>query len=83
MGLLDPPHTVGKIHLANGAEQSVLLKQAPVTVHTETQHGLCQIPLTPRSPVLIGMDFLRRFSRMLVISSTLGVHLVPDDPLTR
>ena len=78
MGLLIPPLTAGNSILANGAIQSTLLKQVQVTVNGETQSGVCQIPWTPNSPVLIGMDFLRRFNRMLIVSSKLGIHLVPE-----
>ena len=81
LGFLTPPLAVGNTHLANGATQQVLLKQSKVTVQTETQSGVCQIPLTPNSPVLIGMDFLRRFERLLIVSSRLGIHLVPEQAL--
>lgn len=59
----------------------MLLKQAQVSVQSETKDGICQIPLAQNSPILIGMDFLRRFNRMLIVSSTFGVQLVPEQPV--
>ncbi len=84
LGFLTPPLTVGKTPLANGSVQQVLLKQAHVTVQSETRDGLCHIPLSPQRPVLIGMDFLRRIERALVISKgvviLLGEAEMPSPP---
>ena len=80
LGLLTPKMPVGESILANGAKQPLLLAKTKVTVHKETQSGYCQMPLAATCPILIGMDFLRRFDRMLIVSSKLGIHLVPEQP---
>ena len=78
LGLLTHPFSVGGTSLANGAVQKVILKLARVAVSNETRDGICHIPLTASSPNPIGMDFLRRFARALVVSCSGGIHLVPD-----
>ncbi len=82
LGLLVPPYAMSDALLANGTLQEVILKMAKVTVCDETQDGICQIPLTANSPILIGMDFLRRFERMLIVSYNMGIHLVPEKPIS-
>lgn len=66
LDLVAPPIGVASTLLANGAYQDVLLKQAPVTINSETLVGVIQIPIGGNCPVLIGMDLLRRFERALV-----------------
>ncbi len=44
LGFLVPPLAVGRTQFANGAMEKVLLRQTRVTVQTETQGGVCQIP---------------------------------------
>ena len=78
LGLVTPHLPVANLHLANGTVQPALLAQSQVTVEGETQSGYCQMPQAGACPVLIGMDFLRRFDRMLIVSSTVGIQLVPE-----
>ena len=78
LGFFSPPLLWSNTSYANGTRQLVPLKEVLVTVQGETLSGLCHMPPTANSPVLIGMDFLRRFNRMLVVSSTRGIHLMPE-----
>ena len=76
--LLTPPLSWGNTILADGTTQQVVLQEALVSVESETRNGICQIPMAQDSPILIGMDFLRRFDRLLIVSNELGVRLVPE-----
>ncbi|MCY4583927.1 MAG: hypothetical protein OXE50_14210 [Chloroflexi bacterium] len=82
LGLISPPLQMGATILANGAKQPVVLKQVPVTINGDIAHGLCQIPLTGNSPILIGMDLLRRFQRVLIVSSKQGIFLPQEQDVT-
>ena len=79
LDIVRDPMTISSVSLANGAEQQVWLKQIPVTVQGETVSGYCHIPQTQNSPVLIGMDFLSRFERVLVVSSRQGIFLLKEE----
>ncbi len=81
LGIVRDPITVGTVSLANGTTQQVWLKQIPVTVEGETVSGLCHIPQTQNCPVLIGIDFLRRFERILVVSSKQGILLIKENQI--
>ena len=82
LGFLTPPLAVGNTHLANGATQQVLLKQSKVYGPDRDAEWRLPNPLDPQQPsTLIGMDFLRRFERLLIVSSRLGIHLVPEQSL--
>ena len=81
MGMISNPISTGAVNLANGTTQQVWLKQTIVEVHGEAVTGVCQIPQTNNSPILIGMDFLRRFERALVVSSNLGVVLIKEQDI--
>lgn len=78
LGLLSGPRRVATTTLANGALQEVILKPVRVTVNKVTGDGYCMISPTDDSLILIGMDFLRRFQRMLIVSYKMGIHFVPE-----
>jgi len=78
LGINLSPLSISRMTLANGAVERSWIKQLPVTIHDETVSGLCNIPQSPNSPVLIGMDFLRKFERVLVVSSRKGVFLAHE-----
>ena len=66
------------VTLADGSKRVVLTAMAEATLLDRTQLGVVQ--LSPSGDeVLIGMDFLRRFERALVVSRKLGVVLVEED----
>ena len=69
---------IGKTTLASGKVENNWLKQMRVTVEGETVSGHCHITQHPNSPTLIGMEFLRKFDRVLVVSSKQGILLVEE-----
>ena len=79
MGIVGGSLTASKTRLADGKMIDVFLKTLPVTVgsgqDSETVDGVCQLPPSPGSPILIGMGFLRGFGRALLISYTRGILL--------
>jgi len=80
MGLTDGPFHLSKSTIANGTQQPTLLIDSVVRVRGETASGFCQMPLTNNdSPVLIGIDFLRRFNRVLLVSHKHGIHLIKEE----
>ena len=78
LGYVGEPRRYARSFLANGEEQEVIVKLANVTVGRETRKGLCSIPFPDDSLTLIGMDFLRRFHRKLIISYRTGIRLEVD-----
>ena len=80
--LTHPPFRMGRTMLANGSHQPILLKRTPVTINGETQDGLCQAPLSGACPVLVGMGLLRRFERVLLVSSKHGIFLPHEQDVT-
>ena len=80
LGLLVPPLSQGQVTLADGKTQTVFLKNARVTVGRDAAAGICQFPVSSGAPTLIGMDFLRRFQRMLIVSSAHGIYLPREKP---
>ena len=81
LDLVAEPLTFSKITLANGELQDVILKSTNVTVDQDTRAGVCVIPLAEDSLTLVGMDFLRRFERILIVSYKNGIHLASEDLL--
>lgn len=80
MALALPLEGTITVTLADGSKRAVLTAMAEATLLGRTQLGVVQ--LSPSSEeVLIGMDFLRRFERALVVSRKLGVVLVEEDAL--
>ncbi|MCY4051731.1 MAG: hypothetical protein OXF60_09620 [Gammaproteobacteria bacterium] len=81
MGLANGQGHFTKSTIANGSKQLVWLIENIVRVQDEKVSGLCHIPLTKNnSPVLIGVDFLRRFNRVLLVSKK-GILLVKEENL--
>ncbi|MDE0699061.1 MAG: hypothetical protein OXH76_24845 [Boseongicola sp.] len=78
LGYVDGPRMYARYFLANREEQEVIVTLANVTVGRETRNGACLIPLAGDSLTLIGMDFLRRFHRKLIISYRTGIRLEVD-----
>ena len=79
--LVVPPLTTGVTCLANGTLQQVFYKQLWATINGDAVQGACQLSPSNGSPILIGMDLLRRSQRALVISSTFGVWLPREQDL--
>ena len=64
--------------LANGDRIVNFAARAQATLGGDTSEGM--VILAPqKSSVLIGMDFLRRFNRALVISRNLGIVLLDEN----
>jgi predicted aspartyl protease len=67
------------VTLADGSTAAKLTAQAEVTLFSESEYGTVIIEF--HSPeILIGMDFLRRFKRGLVVSRQV-IGLVPESEL--
>ena len=79
LGLVTRPFMTGNTSLANGKIQQVFLKKVSAQVQGEAREGLCQLPPTPESPVLVGMGLLKRFDRMLIISSAKKKIFLPKE----
>ena len=73
--------TTTPVGLANGTTQQVPVHAVQVNVAGETQLGVGHFPQERGSPILIGMGFLRRFRRALLISTNLGVLLPREQDL--
>ncbi len=54
--------------LANEVVENVMITEIPIKVQKQTITGLCHMPSNGVSPVLIGMEFLRKSQRVLVIA---------------
>lgn len=67
-----------KTTFANGTIENNWLKEMSVSVQNERVTGHCSISRHPDSPVLLGMEFLRKFNRVLVVSSKQGIFLVEE-----
>lgn len=63
---------------ADGRQKIVPLAEATVILEGENYHGYVQIDDAPHGPILLGMDFLRRAKRALLVSSN-GVYLIAED----
>ena len=82
LGLVTQNLPVGDSLLANGMVQRALLARSRVTISGETRSGICQMPIAATCPILIGIDLLRRFDRMLIVSYKRGIHLIPERPIS-
>lgn len=82
MGLNSQPFTFSETLLANNSIQKIICKEVNVSVGNETTSGICNILEVPECPILIGMDFLRRFNKKLIVSFSSGIYLEPDKGLT-
>lgn len=83
LGLCSQPFDWGETKLANNSTQKIICKEVKVSVGNESRSGICNIPLVQVCPILIGMDFLRCFDKMLIVSFSSGIYLVPDRDLTK
>lgn len=69
--------------LADGSSVTSLTALGRTTFADRETTGV--VILSPSSPVvLVGMDFLRKFDRALIVSRTIGIHLFdePEEPVT-
>ena len=69
-----------KLVLANGQEVSAFTALVQATL--AERHTVGVAVLSPSDTFLVGMDFLRQFERLLVISKA-GVGLIDEDALQR
>lgn len=81
IGIRINPAQVAKSTLANGVIENILVAQISVKAGNEVTTGLCHMPSNENCPVLIGMEFLRKSNRVLVVSSKVGIHLVKESEI--
>ena len=65
------------VTLANDSQQACLTALAKATLLEKTEVGPVILSVTSNE-ILIGMDFLRRFKRALVVSQKIGVVLMDE-----
>ncbi|MYC04689.1 MAG: hypothetical protein F4X61_08685 [Rhodothermaceae bacterium] len=75
-----PLEGIQKIGLANASTSTMLTVLADVTLADKTETGISLVSETSNT-ILLGMDFLRRFDRVLMISKG-GVVLL-DEPFLK
>jgi len=68
LGWLGQQTRISKSMVADGNTINIALFESPVIVQSTEVTGICQFPLNQNAPCLIGMDFLRRAKRVLLIS---------------
>ncbi|MCY4258855.1 MAG: hypothetical protein OXC91_01145 [Rhodobacteraceae bacterium] len=68
LGWLSGGLSIGTTQIADGKTIPIGLFQSPVIIQDDSVTGLCQFPLRPNAPCLVGMDLLRRAERVLVMS---------------
>ena len=68
------------VTLADGSQLVMLTAMARATLLGEAEYGVVLLSMTT-DEVLLGMDFLRRFDRMLVVSRKMGVVLMDEEEL--
>ena len=79
IGLSLPLEGMQTVELANDSTLVMLTALADVTLADRTETGVTLLSQTSNT-ILLGMDFLRRFDRVLMISKKVGVVLL-DEPL--
>jgi predicted aspartyl protease len=72
-----PLEGTNSVTLANGSSLVMLTALAQVTLMGRTEVGVVLLSMTSND-ILVGMDFLRRFDRALVVSKKVGVILVEE-----
>ena len=72
-----PLEGTNSVTLADGSSLVMLTALAQVTLMGRTETGVVLLSMTSKD-ILIGMDFLRRFERSLVVSKKIGVVLVEE-----
>jgi len=80
LGWLSGSINIGTTQIADGKTIPIGLFQSPVIIQNDAVVGLCQFPLRPSAPCLIGMDLLRRSKRVLIMSKN-KVFLLKEDRL--
>ena len=80
-GILVPPIFPTPVLLANGQKVTVPCVIAGAVLGRKTRLGVVHVPAAVNTPTLVGMDFLRRCEKALVVSNRLGVGLT-DEPRT-
>ena len=66
------------VTLADGSSSAMLTAVCFATLKGRTEEGVVLLAMNA-SPILVGMDFLRRFERALVVSKKVGVRLIDED----
>lgn len=66
------------VTLANDSDLAMLTALAAVTLADRTEIGVALLSMTSNA-ILVGMDFLRRFDRALIVSRKLGVVLLKEE----
>ena len=72
-----PLEGTNSVALADGSSLAMLTALAQVTLMNRTEVGVVLLSMTANH-ILVGMDFLRRFERALVISQEIGVVLIEE-----
>ena len=75
-----PLEGTNSVTLADGSQLVMLTAMARATLLGEAEYGVVLLSMTT-DEVLLGMDFLRRFDRMLVVSRKMGVVLMDEEEL--
>ena len=68
------------VSLADGSSQVLLTALARATIAQRTEEGVALLSFTSED-ILLGMDFLRRFERTLVVSRKAGIVLIEEDQI--
>lgn len=77
MSLSLPLEGTNVVTLADDSKVVMLTAMVRATLLGRTEFGVVLLSTTSQS-ILLGMDFLRRFERALVVSKQLGVVLMPE-----
>ena len=64
--------------LADGSSLVMLTALAQVTLLSRTEIGVVLLSMSSKD-ILVGMDFLRRFERTLIVSKKIGVALLEEE----
>jgi len=72
-----PLEGTNAVILADGSSLVMLTAMAEATLMDRTEKGVVLLSMTS-DKILIGMDFLRRFERVLVVSKKIGVVLMEE-----
>jgi len=68
LGWLSGGLNIGTTQIADGKTIPIGLFESSVIIQNDSVVGLCQFPLRPNAPCLVGMDLLRRAGRALIMS---------------
>ena len=76
-----PLEGVQKVALANYSTLMMLTALADVTLANRTETGVILLSQSSNT-ILLGMDFLGRFDRILMVSKKVGVVLLDESPIS-